>query len=105
MAFYTFTQNNSGGFWLGPRYVIVEAPNADAANAIAVDSCRVYFNGVDDDRGCECCGNRWYPTYDSAGTDEPEIYGDTDLGPRVENDNFSTTVRYRSGSVYKYNYE
>ena len=42
MSFYTFNQNNSGGFFVGPEYVIIEADSADDANMIALDH-DVYF--------------------------------------------------------------
>ena len=61
--FYTFDQNNSGGQFIGPNYIIIEADSAEEANTIAQESAGVYFNGCEDGIDCECCGDRWYPVF------------------------------------------
>jgi hypothetical protein len=75
--FYTFGQNNSGGkFHIDEQvahYVIIEANSAKEANQIA-ESMSIYFDGVQDGRDCDCCGDRWYPQWDERGDDEPLIY-------------------------------
>lgn len=79
--FYTYRQNNSGGFWSDnlysgiTRYVIIEANSASHANERAED-IGLYFDGCDDDRDCPCCGDRWYKTYESEATEQPELYGE-----------------------------
>ena len=79
--FYTFRQNNSGGRFIVDiasgisEYVIIEAKDADDANRRA-ENIGLYFNGCDDDRDCPCCGDRWYPTYEDEGENEPLIYGE-----------------------------
>jgi hypothetical protein len=85
--FYTYRQNNSGGFFRGPTTVIVEADSAAEANDIAENSEHVYFDGcaTDDEgndigRDCSCCGDRWSRAYEGDGTDTPQIYGE----PAVE---------------------
>jgi hypothetical protein len=70
--FFSFNQNNSGGSFIGPHVVIVEAETADEANEIAVAKAGVYFDGAGD---CECCGRRWSETWDD-GADVPSNYGD-----------------------------
>ena len=77
--FFTFSQNNSGGGFdhdekagIG-HYVIVEAKDAEDANRRA-ESIGLYFNGVSDDRDCECCGDRWYEQSNDEGSDSPMIY-------------------------------
>ena len=75
MAWFTFRQNNSGGFYLGPQYVIVEAESSVSANAVAEEN-NVYFNGIEKGIDCECCGDRWYRVHHGDGTDEPMIYED-----------------------------
>lgn len=76
MKFYTFRQNNSGGVFCDPaKYVVVEAPSANVANAIAEDH-GVYFDGCETGQDCSCCGDRWYRTWESEGTNAPEIYGE-----------------------------
>ncbi len=79
MKFYTFNQNNSGGsFDIDDdiaHYVIIEAANANEANNKA-KSIGIYFDGVDKDIDCPCCGDRWSPNWADDGSDEPEIYGE-----------------------------
>jgi hypothetical protein len=76
--FYDFRQNNSGGtFYVDSsvaQYVLIEANDADEANARAQE-IGIYFNGVDDGVDCECCGDRWYET-SSDGTEAPTLYGE-----------------------------
>ena len=61
--------------WQGPKTLIVEAPNATAANARA-EQAGAYFEGVDKGIDCECCGDRWHCFWgDEKGTDNPESYG------------------------------
>lgn len=81
MSFYTYRQNNSGGSYNNDlksgivRYVIIEANSADHADEMAED-IGLYFDGCDDDRDCPCCGDRWYRTYESEATEQPELYGE-----------------------------
>ncbi len=62
VRYYEFSQNNSGGgFDLDENYgedVLIAARNKDEANERA-QRIGVYFNGCDDERDCECCGDRW----------------------------------------------
>jgi len=80
MPFYTYDQNNSGGFFKEPaHYVIVEADNEFEADAIAIQN-GVYFD-PDFNIDCECCGPRWTAMSNSLWrsnepTDEPLIYGE-----------------------------
>lgn len=56
--FYTYTQNNSGGYFIQNndvrQFVIVEADNAEQANLRANDIVEDYREY------CQCCGERWY---------------------------------------------
>jgi hypothetical protein len=81
MPFFTFQQNDSGGFFDGFETVIVEAANADEANDVALEY-GVYFDGCYDGRDCDCCGDRWYRVHDFQADDVPSIYGQ----PADEND-------------------
>ena len=62
--FFRYRQNNSGGsFEISPKKgigykVIIEANNCDDAN-IRAEEIGLYFNGVLDNRDCDCCGDRW----------------------------------------------
>lgn len=69
MKFYLYRQNNSGGRYYGPLYVIVQARDGSHANFLAETYGNVYFNGVAKNIDCECCGDRWYTSYD--GEDRP----------------------------------
>lgn len=110
LRWFTFRQNNSGGrFKVDDSvdvYVIVQAYTADEANTIAED-IGIYFNGVDDDRDCPCCGDRWYRASDSEGDDVPTIYGE----PVPFSVDVVMTVKHKgySGStdgvkIYPYNF-
>jgi hypothetical protein len=65
---FVFSQNNSGGSFIVnetvAEWVIIEAFDDNHANRRAED-IGIYFDGVDDDIDCECCGDRWYPEYNS----------------------------------------
>ena len=74
--FYTYYQNNSGGFYDGPKYVIVEAGSAEQADAVAVDN-GVYFDGVRRGRDSDISGDRWLRATESHGKMVPMIYGDS----------------------------
>ena len=78
IMFYTFGRNNSGGSFVRDNdvshWVIVEADSPNEANEIA-ESIGIYFNGVEDDRDCECCGDRWSALWDDEqGKNEPMVY-------------------------------
>lgn len=74
--FYTFSQNNSGGVWNGPRLVIVEADSPDEANERAQTYAGVYFYGCEQGWDCPCCGDRWYPVESYEGDPVPSYYGE-----------------------------
>ena len=61
LKFYQFRQNNSFGEWKKDKdvdiNVLIQAPNADAANLIA-EGVGIYFNGCEDGRDCPCCGGQ-----------------------------------------------
>lgn len=62
MAFYEYTQNNSGGhFEVNDKLcdrLFIEADTFTEADSIAED-LGVYFNGVYKGIDCGCCGDRW----------------------------------------------
>lgn len=68
MKFFEFKQNNSGGTFdiddnagIGPC-VWIEAIDVDDA-ARRAETIGIYFDGVEDGRDCDCCGDRWYRPY------------------------------------------
>lgn len=79
--FYDFRQNNSGGRFLFDKgrgigcYVIIEAESAADANDRA-ERIGLYFDGVDNEIDCECCGDRWSRSWrDETGDKVPSRYG------------------------------
>lgn len=74
--FYTYHQNNSGGWFHGPaQYVIVEAYSSEQADEIA-ESQGLYFHGVASGQDCDCCGDRWNSaSWSDEPTEFPAIYG------------------------------
>ena len=69
MAWFQFSQNNSGGAYIGPTEVWVEADDSTEANERAEREGTVYFDGVDSEQDCECCGDRWSRTWEGAATE------------------------------------
>lgn len=74
--FYTFDQNNSGGYFdvdkengIG-HYIIIEAYSSDQANDIHE---RLIEN---QSSSCGCCGSRWYSCWENDGQEMPMIYGE-----------------------------
>ena len=75
MGWYCYSQNNSGGSFVGPHYVIVQAASSDEADEKAEDGNVVYFGGVAAGHDCSCCGDRWRQSMDDEGDDVPTIWG------------------------------
>lgn len=80
--FYHYSQNNSGGSFSFDEFsgithhVIIQAYSAAEAN-LRAEEIGIYFNGCEDERDCDCCGDRWYSIWDDkSGTDLPEVYGE-----------------------------
>ena len=72
MPLFQFRQNNSGGRFIGPKNVVIQAENAADANDIAQNSQDIYFNGVAKGIDCDCCGDRWHAVHDF---DADDIWG------------------------------
>ena len=80
--FFTYSQNNSGGFFDFDKnkgitaYVIIEAHDGDHAD-LRFKNIGGYFDGVSKNMDCDCCGDRWTPKADWAerGDDVPSRYG------------------------------
>lgn len=68
--YYTYIQNNSGGYYVGPVVVVVRANTAAEANQKAMEH-ELYFDGNGD---CPCCGRRWDNALEDDGCEEPYIY-------------------------------
>ena len=76
MKWFEFSQNNSGGVFIGHEYVSVQANDANEANEIAQEH-GVYFDGCATGQDCSCCGDRWHAQWSDCdeGTDVPSLYG------------------------------
>lgn len=98
MSFWTYIQNNSGGFFEGPaRVVIVEADTPDEADKVAEARAGLYFDGNGD---CACCGNRWTSMWAlELGSDEPAIYGVPVLGYMEKNSGCDSVNIYYAGTA------
>jgi hypothetical protein len=63
MNFYQWRQNNTGGSFITDgdlsRFVVIEAEDYAQAEEKALN-LGIYYNGVDSERDCACCGDRWY---------------------------------------------
>ena len=78
MNFYEFGQNNSGGsFTINDKLchrVYIEAESHRMANS-KLEDLGGYFDGVENDRDCDCCGDRWYEVSASDAMEFPKTYG------------------------------
>ena len=98
--FFEFNQNNSGGSFdfdekAGiSHYVIIEAESAEAANTRA-EYIGLYFNGCEEQRDCDCCGDRWYSAYGN-GDPVPSLYGE----PITEAESYSKWMKGPEGFVH-----
>lgn len=101
--FYTYRQNNSGGYFDTDKnrgisvFVIVEADSAEHADRKAGE-IGLYFDGEGD---CECCGSRWSETWESDGEEFPHIYGESawnyDFRWELEDIDVSCYIHYLDG--------
>jgi len=83
MKWFDYRQNNSGGSFVGPQNVVVQATSSHMADAAAVEFGGVYFDGCADEVDCPCCGDRWSRSWDD-GEDQPMVYGEAvTAGPNV----------------------
>lgn len=106
--FYTFNQNNSGG-WFDTdavkgiaRRVIVEAGSHYEANRRAED-IGLYFDGCASGIDCSCCGDRWYEVCRGDGDAVPSVYS-TPLDRNksaflISGTDLEIAIHYLDGSV------
>lgn len=77
MKFFTFYQNNSGGYFLEDEdvdhYVVIQAKNHHEANDKAQD-IGIYFDGVKKGIDCDCCGDRWNEVGINDGSDTYRVF-------------------------------
>ena len=102
MKFYEFHQNNTGGEWdkiLGYT-VIIEAETPEKANEKA-EEIGIYFDGVDNDIDCECCGDRWCRVEDEYDEVAPEKLKDEieEIKHYQKKWELSSTIYYADGRV------
>lgn len=75
MNWYLFSQNNSGGAFIVnddvAEEVLIQATSPEKANEKA-EEIGIYFEGIEKEIDCECCGDRWSSAtdYDKVNIDE-----------------------------------
>lgn len=99
--FFTFSQNNSGGYYeeddVATHYVIIEATDYKDANKIAEDK------GLFDYSWCECCGERFLSMWDDDdGSEFPMIHNKSVESYKSYGDGVYARVFYKDGSVKNY---
>lgn len=91
--FYTFMQNNSGGYYLRDENVeeviIIQSDSEENAN-------NKLWSIVEDDymEACECCGSRWGLWNNDGEYDVPMIFG----SPVEEDEHYSYIIYYADGT-------
>lgn len=78
MKWFTFNQNNSGGFFVDDENVcecvIIQAETAE-------DASRFARRIMDNSDSCPCCGDRWnFYVDETDGYDVPSVYGEPLIG-------------------------
>ncbi len=75
MKWFVYRQNNSGGHWVGPKIIFVQAFDYSQANKIA-EKNGAYFGDPLPGDCIECCGYRWVEAdIDSSAEEVPEYWG------------------------------
>lgn len=106
MPFYTYCQNNSGGWFDIDKergigvVVVIQAHDPAMADALAQYK-GLYFHYDED---CSCCGVRWTSSnkpWADKGTDRPEVYGEPIEEYKPWNGN-PMYVHYLDGTVKEY---
>lgn len=90
--FYTFRQNNSGGYFKGHVLVCVECDSLEDADIQAERNgiCFGMFGS------CECCGPRWSTAWDEDSlTETPTNYGDP-----ISQATDSWVIHYKDGPSF-----
>ncbi|WWO62250.1 hypothetical protein [Vibrio phage vB_VcM_SY] len=73
MKWFSYSQNNSGGYFIRndivADYVLIQAESAEIADEKMLELSSDYCES------CPCCGDRWWiDSRDESGTDEPMYY-------------------------------
>lgn len=93
--FFNYNQNNSYGTFDFNKengithHVIIEADNNAEADSLAQE-IGIYFEGIDREIDCSCCGNRWDRASDYNKSESPSVYGlklDREIAPKIIVDN------------------
>jgi hypothetical protein len=95
MKWYTFSQNNSGGYFVDDdnvcEIVSIQARNAESA-------VRFARHIMDNSDSCPCCGDRWsFYMDESDGYDVPTVYGRPLVGYRDFAFRRKVILHYASG--------
>lgn len=99
MPYFYFKQNSSGGsFDIDNSVTIrvwIEADTAEQANNKA-EKIGIYFDGVNNDMDCSCCGDRWSPALTSEAEPFPILSSSTGW---VEDGQYHTIIYHADGTV------
>lgn len=98
--FYTFSQNNSGGYFIEnddvATYLIIEAQSEEEAVSKMQNITAEYSDF------CICCGERWSDYAIDSGTEKPLVFGkDVKKDNPVRSDSSSTIIHYYDGTKEK----
>lgn len=100
MKWFTYDQNNSGGFFIDndqvSHLICIQANTAEEANAKAQNIVTYYSDF------CECCGERWYICErEGDGADVPSQYGKplADQDPVIYRE--TAVLHFANGEVRK----
>jgi hypothetical protein len=104
--FFTFDQNNSGGFYHNDLesgisgMVIIEAVDYVEANNRA-EEIGLYFDGCKNEMDCECCGDRWSRAWEEMGDDKPTVYGEDVFTAKKDFYGDIVFIHYLDGKIEK----
>lgn len=103
--FYTYNQNNSGGYFVEDEKhgvcetIIIEAENASSAY-FKLNEIGKNVDGFWD--FCNCCGERWWDENDDdEGTETPTIYGEKIEGMTKDMFREKCFIHYFDGEIKK----
>jgi hypothetical protein len=105
VKFFHFSQNNPGGeFHVNDQlahHVVIEAIDRRDANRRA-ERVGIYFDGVESERDCSYCGDRWREQWENEeGNEVPSLYGTPihEVKPGLMPEWSHTRIHYANGCV------
>lgn len=95
MKWFTFSQNNSGGYFDEDDNVCeIVSIQAETAK----DAVRFAKRIMDNSNSCDCCGSRWsFYMREDDGYDVPSLYGDPLVGSKASFFRTKAILHYADG--------